>query len=155
MEYANNENDTLMLKSMMVDKVARAFGEKCNAKLSVDPKQMSPLVLAYIGDTVFDLFIRTRLVCTTTLPVHGLHVRSAKCVCARAQAEAFRKIEEFLTEEESYIFKRGRNAHMGTVPKNAQISDYRHATGLEALVGYLFLSGQDERLCELMEKVME
>ncbi len=155
MEYANNENDTIMLKSLMVDKIARAFRKDDGKGLSVDPRQMSPLVLAYIGDTVFDLFIRTKLVCTTTLPVHGLHARAAKCVCAKAQAEAFRKIEELLTEEEMYIFKRGRNAHMGTVPKNAQISDYRHATGLEALAGYLFLLGQDERLCELMKRVME
>ena len=115
-----------------------------------DAKQLGPLVLAYMGDTVYDLYVRTWLVSATTLTAHGLHVAAAKLVCASAQAAAFRKVEALLTEEELSVFKRGRNAHMGTVPKNALIADYRAATGIEAVVGWLYLSGQDERLNELM-----
>lgn len=76
----------------------------------------------------------------------GLHIGAAKRVCAKAQAAAFRRIEALLTDDESAVFRRGRNAHMGSVPKNAAIIDYRIATGMEALVGYLYLSGKDERL---------
>ena len=77
-------------------------------------------------------------------------MRAAKLVCAAAQSRAFLRIEQLLSEEEMSVFKRGRNAHMGTVPKNAEIIDYRRATGLEALMGYLYLLGRDERLSELM-----
>ena len=108
---------------------------------------MGPLVLAYIGDTIYDLFVRTELVDSTTLTAHGLHIGAAKRVCAKAQAAAFRRIEALLTDDESAVFRRGRNAHMGSVPKNAAIIDYRIAT---ALVGCLYLSGKDERLSQLM-----
>ncbi len=115
-----------------------------------DPRQLSPLVLAYIGDTVYDLFVRTRLVERTDATAHGMHLAAAKQVCAAAQAEAFRRVGPRLTEDERAVFKRGRNAHMGTVPKHASIADYRAATGLEALVGHLYLAGEDARLLELM-----
>lgn len=95
-------------------------------------------------------FVRTELVDSTTLTAHGLHIGAAKRVCAKAQAAAFRRIEALLTDDESAVFRRGRNAHMGSVPKNAAIIDYRIATGMEALVGYLYLSGKDERLSQLM-----
>ena len=111
---------------------------------------MSPLVLAYIGDTVYDLYVRTQLLLTCDATAHGLHVMATKRVCAKAQAEAVQRILPTLTEEEQYIFRRGRNSHMGTVPKHAQMSDYRAATGLEALLGYLYLKGKDDRLNELM-----
>ena len=115
-----------------------------------DPRQLSPLVLAYIGDTVYDLFVRTFLVESSDLTAHKMHLAATKHVCAAAQAAAFRRIEPFLSEDELAVFKRGRNAHMGTVPKHAEIAHYRAATGLEALVGYLYLSGADVRLEELM-----
>ena len=150
MEYANTE------KTTDADNCASIFARVAEACIdgTQNPKMMSPLALAYVGDTVYDLYVRTMLVSTTTLPAHGLHVRAAKLVCAKAQAEAYRRIESLLTEEESAIFKRGRNAHMGTVPKNAQILDYRHATGLESLIGYLYLSGKDERLGCLMNRML-
>jgi len=120
-----------------------------------EPRLASPLVLAYIGDTVYDLYVRSYWIFKSDLGAHGLHMACAKMVCAAAQAKAFRRIEGELTEEETGIFKRGRNAHMGTVPKNASIGDYRAATGLEALLGYLYLSGRDERINEIMGKIME
>lgn len=116
---------------------------------------ISPLVLAYIGDTVYDLYVRTSLVEKSDLAVNGLHRLSAKRVCAAAQCAAYRRIEDMLTPEESEIFRRGRNSHMGTVPKHASIADYRAATGLEALLGYLYLRGEDERLTRIMSRIMD
>ena len=137
----NNE----VLKENIISKVSDALG--CQQK---EPRLMSPLVLAYIGDTVYDLYVRTQLLLTRDATAHGLHVMATKRVCAKAQAEAVQRILPTLTEEEQYIFRRGRNSHMGTVPKHAQMSDYRAATGLEALLGYLYLKGEDDRLNELM-----
>ena len=142
--------NTDKLSSHMIDEVLSSFRNRDGELSSVSPSQMSPLVLAYIGDTVYDLFVRTMLVESTTLSAHGLHMRAAKLVCAAAQSRALLRIEQLLSEEEMSVFKRGRNAHMGTVPKNAEIIDYRRATGLEALMGYLYLLGRDERLSELM-----
>lgn len=119
-----------------------------------DPTQLGPLVLAYIGDTVFDLYIRTELIASTDLTAHGLHMAAAKRVCASAQAEAYRRIESALTEEELAVYRRGRNGHMGTIPRNASIGDYRSATGLEAVIGWLYLKGCDERMNELMRMIL-
>ena len=118
------------------------------------PAQLPILNLAYIGDTVFDLYVRTMLVSDVDARVHELHLMSAKRVCAGGQAQAFRRIEPMLSEEELGIYKRGRNSHMGTVAKNASIADYRTATGLEALIGYLCLCGRDDRLTELMKLML-
>ena len=128
-------------------------GDALNTGLK-DPAQMSPLVLAYIGDTVYDLYVRTSLVCGSDATAHGLHLGAAKRVCAQAQAQAAHRVLSMLTEEEAAVYRRGRNSHMGTVPKHAAIADYRAATGLEALVGYLYLKGEDERLTELMRTAL-
>ena len=120
-----------------------------------DPTTLGPLVLAYIGDTVFDLYVRTHLVLSTGLTAHGLHLAAAKRVCASAQAESFRRIEHMLTEDELAVYRRGRNGHMGTVPKNASIGDYRSATGLEAVIGWLYLKGYDGRLNDIMRMIIE
>ncbi len=119
-----------------------------------DPRQLSPLVLAYVGDTVYDLYVRTQLILTTDATAHGLHMQAARRVCAKGQAEALRRIWDQLTEEEQGVYKRGRNSHMGTVPKNAAIQDYRAATGLEALLGYLYLAGRDQRLAQLLRQLL-
>ncbi len=141
MEYAdNNRIDLVSIASLAGSETGRAC----------DPQQLAPLSLAYIGDTVYDLYVRTLLVTTTTLTAHGLHERAAKLVCAKAQAAAFRTLEPMLSEAETAVFRRGRNSHIGTVPRSASIMDYRIATGLEALIGWLYLSGRDERIRELM-----
>ncbi len=119
-----------------------------------DPRLLSPLVLAYIGDTVYDLFVRTSAIERSDFGVRGLHGLSAGLVCAQAQAAAYHRIADMLTEAEQDVYKRGRNAHMGTVPKHASITDYRTATGLEALMGYLYLLGDDERLKTLMRAAL-
>ncbi|MBO6060748.1 MAG: ribonuclease III [Clostridia bacterium] len=135
----------------LVEAVRAAFPSGAGA----DPTQLGPLVLAYIGDTVYDLYVRTELVTNTRLTAHGLHMAAAKRVCALAQAAAFRKIESVLSEEELAVYRRGRNGHMGSIPKNASIADYRSATGLEAVIGWLYLKGDDARLNELMGIILE
>ncbi len=110
---------------------------------------MSPLTLAFIGDAVFEVFVRENIVCLGSRPVSELHRLSVRQVCCCAQARAAEKLVGRLSEEELKIFRRGKNAHPGHVPKNADISTYRVATALEALFGYLYLCGRLERLREL------
>lgn len=112
----------------------------------VKTREYSPLVLAYIGDAVFELFIRTEIVSRGNAPVNKLHKEVRDYVKASAQANMYNRIKSYLTEEEETIFRRGRNAKSSSVPKNAKLLDYKHATGLEALCGYLYLDGQIERL---------
>jgi ribonuclease-3 family protein len=119
-----------------------------------DIKSFSPLTLAYIGDTVYDLIIKTSVVEKGNAPVNKLHKRVTKYVQATAQAEHYHLIEPMLTEEEMAIYKRGRNAKSYTSAKNAGIVEYRTATGVEALIGYLFLTDQTDRLMELMRPVV-
>ena len=120
----------------------------------VNVKTLSPLNLAFVGDTVFDLFVRERLVCQANRPVNKLHKEATALVKASAQAEAMEKIMPILTEEEISVFKRGRNAHTNHKAKNASEGDYHYATGLEALFGYLYLSGEKERLRELFDIIV-
>lgn len=123
----------------------RMLNEKCN------PNELSPLTLAFIGDGVYDLLVRERLVCEANRPVGVLNSEKIKLVCCTAQSRIAARITENLTEEELKVFKRGKNAHAMTVPKNAKRGDYHTATGLEALFGYLYLSDRTERLRELFE----
>lgn len=116
-----------------------------------DVKLMKPLVWAYIGDNVYELFIRMNLVNTTNLDPHRLHVEGIKYVKAKAQAEILQKLQDSLTEEEKDIVRRGRNANAHHLPKNAEVMDYKYATAFEALIGYLYLTKQDERLKEILE----
>lgn len=116
-----------------------------------NPKTLSPLNLAFVGDTVFDLFVRESLVCQANRPVNKLHKQATQMVKAQAQAAAAEKILPVLTEEELSVFKRGRNAHVNHKAKNASEGDYHYATAVEALFGYLYLSGELDRLRELFE----
>ncbi|EJA6604557.1 TPA: Mini-ribonuclease 3 [Clostridioides difficile] len=114
---------------------------------------MSPLVLAYLGDTVYETYIREYLIRQNTQrKVNDLHKLAIKYVKAKAQATIIYEIEIELTEEESKIYKRGRNQKSNTSPKNADIIDYKHATGFEALVGYLYLNNEIERLQYIINK---
>lgn len=120
---------------------------------NTDPDLLSPLTLAFVGDTVFDLLVRGNLVLEANRPVRKLHPLAAKRVCAGAQARAAQAIAPILTEHETEIFKRGRNAHTGRIPKNASSAEYHSATGLEALFGWLYLSGEDDRIAQLFEHI--
>lgn len=116
-------------------------------------KLMPPLVWAYVGDCVYELYIRTQLVNNTKLNAHKLHIEAIKYVKAKAQAKILANIYDELLEEEKNIVRRGRNAENHHLPKNADIADYAHATAFEALIGYLYLTKQDERLKEILQKV--
>lgn len=122
-------------------------------KKTADVSALSPLTLAFVGDTVFDLLVRSELVCEANRPVDALHKSAAKKVCASAQAMSIKAIMPMLTPEEESIFKRGRNARTGGIPKNQTSADYHYATGLEALFGWLYLKGETARINELYGEI--
>ena len=124
-----------------------------NKKVNAD--SLSPLTLAFTGDAVFSLYIREMLVCDANRPVGELHKLSVQAVKASAQAEGMRKLLPLLTEKETEVFKRGRNAHTSHTPKNQSGCDYHYATGFEALIGYLYLKGESERLSLLLNEVIK
>ena len=107
---------------------------------------MNPLTWAYVGDSVFELYIRNHLVQTTNLKPHKLHINAIKYVKAKAQREILEKIKDILTEEELEIVRRTRNAENHHVPKNADPDDYMYATAFEGLIGYLYLLEEHDRL---------
>lgn len=121
----------------------------------VDVRTYSPLTLAYIGDGIYDLIIRTVVVERANRSANELHKRTTKYVKAQAQAAMISVLEEHLTEEEAAIYKRGRNAKSYTTAKNASVGDYRKATGFEALMGYLYLEDKMERALELVKTAIE
>lgn len=118
----------------------------------VDVRAYSPLTLAYIGDAVYDLVIRTVVVERANRAANELHKRAVKFVQAGTQAVMVTALQEILTEDELAVFKRGRNAKSNTSAKNASITDYRKATGFEALIGFLYLTDQTDRLLFLVRE---
>lgn len=121
----------------------------------VDICTYSPLALAYIGDAVYELVVRTKVINRGSMQVNKMHKKSAELVKAETQAKLIRMLEEDLTPEELSVFKRGRNAKSATMAKNATMVDYRMATGFEALAGYLYLTEQFERLITLISRGFE
>ena len=121
----------------------------------INANQLSPLNLAFIGDCVYEMLVRESLIADANRPVADLHRESVKYVSAKAQTEAYYKIKDCLTDEEEAVYKRGRNAKVGHSPKSASQSEYHIATGMEALFGYLYLSGEEERLKELFQVIWE
>ena len=117
----------------------------------VQPKQYSPLTLAYIGDAVYELVIRTILVSRSNTQVNKLHHRASSLVKAQKQSQMIQVLEPHFTPEEEHIYKRGRNAKSYTSAKNASITDYRRATGFEAVIGYLYLKGEFGRMLDLIK----
>ena len=124
-------------------------------KDKVEINMMSPLTWAYVGDCVYELYIRTELVNKTNLKPHKLHIESIKYVKAQAQAKFLQEIYNDLTEEEKEIVRRGRNAENHHLPKNCNVQDYMYATAFEALIGYLYLTRQNKRLKEIFNKVFK
>lgn len=112
-------------------------------------KQMNPVVLAFVGDAAYTLFVRQRLALSAGCKTGELNRRASEVVSAHGQSGALERILPLLTEEEEEIFRRGRNAKKPTKSKNATVGEYVRSTGFEALVGYLYLTGQYARLCEL------
>lgn len=117
----------------------------------IDIRQYSPLALAYMGDCIFDLCTRTYLLKQANMPANKLHQKSKAIVNATSQSKMYKHLVEIVTEEEKAVLKRGRNATTNTRAKNASMIDYKNATGLEALFGYLYLKGDNERIDELFK----
>ena len=129
--------------------------QKIPGMSEIDAKECSPLVLAYIGDCVFDLIIKTMAAGRGNRPVHKLHEETSRYVQASAQSFMMRSMQEHLTEEEHAVYRRGRNSRTVSPAKNQSITDYRRATGFEALIGYLYLRREYERLTELVALGLE
>lgn len=130
----------------MLEQIKSTFACK-----EVDVRTYSPLTLAYIGDAVYDLVIRTVVVERANRAANDLHKKTVKYVQAGTQAAMIEALQEVLTEDELAVYKRGRNAKSHTSAKNASITDYRKATGFEALIGFLYLTNQMERVLELIK----
>lgn len=120
-----------------------------------DINMLSPLVWAYVGDAIYEVFVRTNLINTSNAKPHKLHIESIKFVKAAAQARTLDKIYDNLTEEEKEIVRRGRNTENHHVAKGASVAEYAKATSFEALIGYLYLTMQDDRLKEILDKCID
>lgn len=124
-------------------------------EFSLKAQEYSPLTLAYIGDAVYEIYMRSRLVSKCNDKVSSLHKKASHLVCASAQCKGANIIMDSLSEEEFAVFKRGRNAKSATTPKNADVLEYRCATGLEALIGYLYIKNESDRIDCLLCKIYE
>ena len=119
------------------------------------PELLNPLVLAYVGDAVYEVYVRIFIAKKGEIKTNALHKASISFVSAHAQSNILTEIEDNLTAEELNIVRRGRNAHSNTIPKNASIADYKKATAFEALIGYLFLKNDIKRLEEIIKITLE
>lgn len=122
-----------------------------SGEISFDIHSYSPLALAFIGDAVYELYIRTCIIKNTNAPANQLHKKCVSYVKAEGQCEAFDRIQHLLTDDEMSAFKRGRNTKVNTKSKSADLAGYKKATGFETLIGHLYVTGQTERLEELMK----
>lgn len=122
-------------------------------KVKEEVNLMSPLTWAYVGDAVYELYIRTKLVNTTNLKPHKLHIESIKYVKAGAQAKLLEKIYENLTNEEQEIVRRSRNTQNHHLPKNSNVQEYMYSTAFEGLIGYLYLTKQNNRIKEILKNI--
>lgn len=134
----------------LLHEIHKQFGES-----ETDIKSYSPLTLAYIGDAIFEMVIRTLIVEKGQRAANTLHKHTTKIVCAGTQAKMVEALAEELTEEESDIYRRGKNTKIHSSAKNASLSDYRKATGFEALCGYLYLTDRTDRVVWLIKKALE
>ena len=135
------------MQKQELERAREAFGAR-------DTKELNPLQMAYVGDTIHDLYVRSMLV-SRGMTVGKMHKQAVRMVSAFAQARMLEALEQELTEAEADIARRGRNSQAKhAAPKHADPADYAHATGLEALWGYLYLSGQQQRLDELMKTAL-
>ena len=136
----------------LIDNIRTAFGSSAN-----DMRTYSPLSFAFIGDSIYGLVIKTVITDRNNCPANLLNKETVRYVNAKSQAMFYEYCEanDFLSEQESDIMRRGRNAKSYTKAKNASMGDYRKATGVEALVGYLYMTGDEQRLIEIVRKCME
>ncbi|MBQ7943257.1 MAG: ribonuclease III [Lachnospiraceae bacterium] len=134
----------------LLKEIHQEFGE-----CEVDIRTYSPLTLAYIGDAIFEMVIRTLIVEKGQRAANSLHKHTTKIVCAGTQAAMIEALSDVLTDEEQSIYRRGKNTKINSSAKNASLADYRKATGFEALCGYLYLSGNTRRVVELIKIALD
>ncbi len=121
----------------------------------IEPKNINPLLLAYIGDSVFDLMVKQKMLISGEVNLKSIHKKTVAVVCCTSQSAYMERLMPILTEEEMEFYKRGRNANISHVPKQASPIEYKRATGFEALIGYLYLSKKTERLSEIFNIILE
>ncbi len=119
-----------------------------------DLKQIPPLTLAYIGDAVYELAVRCHVLKGGAIKPGQLHAKSIELVCAQKQSAIFGQLESSLSEDELAVFKRARNAKGSHIPSHAKVGEYRRASGFEALIGYLYLKQEHQRLAEIFELIL-
>lgn len=134
----------------LLKEIHQEFGE-----CEVDIRTYSPLTLAYIGDAIFEMVIRTLIVEKGQRAANSLHKHTTKIVCAGTQAAMIEALSDVLTDEEQSVYRRGKNTKINSSAKNASLADYRKATGFEALCGYLYLSGNTRRVVELIKIALD
>ncbi|MDE7184898.1 MAG: ribonuclease III [Lachnospiraceae bacterium] len=139
-----------LIKRSMLSQIHGTFGGG-----EVDIRTYSPLTLAYVGDAVFEMMIRTLVVEKGQRAANTLHRHTTNLVCAQTQAKLIDAVYESLSEEEKEIYRRGKNTKLHSTAKNASLSDYRKATGFEALCGYLFLIDDMERATQIVKQALE
>ena len=142
-----------MEKSVMID--FHDYIENALQLQEVDTNSYSPLTLAYIGDCIYDLIIKSLVVSKGNRPVQKLHQETSTYVQAAAQSKMMRTMQNALTEEEHAVYKRGRNAKSVSPAKNQSVTDYRRATGFEAVIGYLYLKKEYKRIVDLVKVGLE
>lgn len=131
------------------------YDKLSNNLIEVNVKEYGTLSLAYLGDAVFELLVREKILKDNKVTVNKMHKQAREYVKAESQSKMYKKIEDSLSEKELEILKRGRNAKSYTSPKNGSITDYRHATGLETLFGYLFIEGDIDRILQIFSECIK
>ena len=144
-------NQMDMNKTIQALKASHAVGEATNQRV----ESMAPLTLAYLGDALFELFVRDYLIQQSQTSVHRVHQRTITYVNAASQAVMVRHLIPLLTEREADVVRRGRNGKSGSIPRNADVTEYRYATGFEALLGWLYSRNETSRLLEVMRKAVD
>jgi ribonuclease-3 family protein len=134
----------------LLEQIHNEFGSE-----GVDIRTYSPLTLAYIGDAIFEMIIRTLIVEKGQRATNTLHKHTTKIVCAKTQAQMIEAVFDFLNEEEQEVYRRGKNTKIHSSAKNASLTDYRKATGFEALCGYLFLKNETARIISIIKQALE
>ncbi len=140
-----------MINANLFDNIFKTVNDATGTSFP-DTAGFSPLALAFIGDTVFEVFVRTLALSEGNVSTHKLHQKSVRFVKASVQARILKELPEQITfsEEEGNVIRRGRNAKSGTIPKNANVLEYKHATAFESLIGYLYLEKRYDRLSEIL-----
>lgn len=151
------QNHEESLEAQESSNAPKKNNEKSNDSAKIRVNQINATTLAYLGDSVFEVYIREHLINNGIYKVDRLHKAATKYVSAKAQSMIISKLreEKFLTDEEEVVYKRGKNRHTNTLPKNTSLMTYKEATGFEALIGYLYMLRKNDRVIEIINEAIE